>query len=161
MAGEQLLLINPRRRRRHKAVRRRRIRNVRRRRHVARRRRHHASRRVRRTVMVNPRRGIRRRRRRNPFSTHALTQDLLMPAALGAVGGIGLGMIWNAVSASLPAQLTNNTFVGAATQGAAAVGLGWAAGKALGKQKGDAVAVGALVVIGYNLLESKIGRAHV
>jgi hypothetical protein len=103
--------------------------------------------------MSNPRR---RRQRRNPFSTGNLTQDLLMPAALGVVGGAALGIAWNSLASNLPTSITQNSIGSLLAEAAGAVGLGWIAGKALGQQKGTAVAVGALVVVGYNFLETTI-----
>ncbi|MGA9854248.1 MAG: hypothetical protein WBR29_03085 [Gammaproteobacteria bacterium] len=167
MPGEQLLLINPRRRKRRRAnpVRhhrrassRRRVANPRRRRHsvrahIARSDRGHRYR-VRRH-MANPRRHH-RARRRNPFLGGSLTQDVLMPAALGVVGGAALGLAWNSLSSNLPCSVTGNSVGALIGQGAGAIGLGWLAGKALGSRKGAAVAVGALVVVGYQFLEGSI-----
>jgi hypothetical protein len=157
MPGEQLLtLLNPRTRRRRKAHRAHRARRVNpfRRKHRARRR--NPVRHYRRRAYRARRRNPMRRRRRNPFLGGSLTNDVLMPAALGAAGGIGLGLLWNSLSPNLPATLTSNSVAATATQAAAAVGLGWLAGKALGNQKGAALAAGALAIVGYNFLESTI-----
>jgi hypothetical protein len=152
----KLWLINPRRKRRQKNARRRRI--------HSRRRRRVSSRRV---IMVNPRRRRRihrhrnprrhhRARRRNPFLGGSLTQDVLMPAALGVAGGVALGMAWNALSPNLPSTLTGNSIGALVGEGVGAVGLGWLAAKALGREKGAAVAIGALTVVLYNFVEGAI-----
>ncbi len=160
----QLLLINPRRKRRRHA---RKARSHRRRRHVARvsrrrRRRFHATgmvstnprrrRRHRRHAMMNPRRR-RRRIHRNPFSTGSIA-SLAMPVGLGALGAVGLDVIYGYLSNMLPAAITGSPYINAAAKAVGAVGLGWAGGKALGRDKGKLIAVGALTVITYQLAES-------
>jgi hypothetical protein len=158
MPGEQLLLINPRRRRRRHA-----------RRHVSRRRhanpvRHHRRHRRHAARLANPRRRrhvmrSRRsnpRRRRNPFSTTGLTNDYLMPGALGALGGVALNLLWNAISPSLGCTISGNSITSVLAQGAGAIGLGMIAGKALGASKGQAVGAGALTIVLYNYANSML-----
>jgi hypothetical protein len=160
--ASQLLLINPRRRRRrHSGVRRRRLRNTRRahrrvhhrRRHVVHRRRHR---------MANPRRhrSHRRRRLRNPWQgIGSFNKDVFTPALVGGAGAIALQLGWSAFGSLLPTSITGNQLLTVAAQGAAAAGLGWAAGKAMGKANGDYVAMGGLMVVLVNYVSSLISSA--
>jgi hypothetical protein len=106
---------------------------------------------------MNPRhRHHYRHRRRNP-RTGSMTDDVLMPGLLGAAGGVGLQLIWNALGPSiLPCTISGNQILTVAAQGGGALGLGWLAGKALGEDKGDAVAAGALTIVLYNYIASMI-----
>lgn len=165
MAGEQLLLINPRRRKRRAHVRRRRIRNTRRHhRRVARvhhrRRRHYAR-------LANPRRHRRRsvshrrrRRLRNPWQgVGNLNRDVLTPALIGGAGAIALQLGWNAFGSLLPTSITGNQLLTVAAQAAGAIGLGWLAGKAIGKNNGDYVALGGVLVVAVNYVSGLISSA--
>lgn len=161
----QLLLINPRRRKRKHAKR---AKSSRRRRHVVRaaaprrRRRHRARahnpirRRSRRARAHNPIR--RRRRHHNPFSSRGIT-SALVPAGIGALGAVGLDITFGYLGSYLPASLTSNPYIAAATKAAGAFGLGWLASKALGREKGKLVTAGALTVISYGLAKSLIAQA--
>lgn len=161
----QLLLINPKKRRRsHK----RRARSHRRRRHVARRRRS----RVMRVVRVNPRHrrrhsAHRRHIRRNPLHRHrrrihrnpmtsvgGVVRGALIPAGYGAVGAVGVSVIWGFLSPMFGSLFSGNLFLNTIAKGAGSLGLGWAASKVLGRQQGYAVAIGGLTVAGYELLSS-------
>jgi hypothetical protein len=163
MPGEQLLLINPRRRKRRGKVSRRRVYAKRRRARRAnpvthRRRRRRLHRVSARRRHANPRRRVsHRRRRRNPFNSSTIVNDYLMPGALGAVGGVALNYIWSALSGSLSSSLTGNEAVSVLVQAAAGVGLGILAAKAVGPTKGAAVGVGAVTVVLYNYLGSVVG----
>lgn len=159
--SEQLLLINPRRRRRTKNSRRRRARNHRRhRRHVARNhRRYH-----RRARAVNPirrhrrhhvRNHRRRRHHRNPLSMSGI-KGMVMPALIGAGGAVLMDIAYGYISPMLPTSITGTPYINAAVKAAGAVGLGLVASKIVGKEKGTAVAIGALTVIAAQLLQSLI-----
>jgi hypothetical protein len=159
MPGEQLLLINPRRRRRSHAKRRHRRVSARRhhpRRHrvrahteVVRRRRYRV-----RAHMANPRRHRRHHRRhhRNPLDMGGV----VMPVAIGAIGAVGLDIVWGYISPMFGTTFTASPMLNIAAKAALAVGGGWAAGKALGRQKGRYIMAGALTVYGYELLESLV-----
>jgi hypothetical protein len=157
MPGEQLLLINPRRRkRRHVARRRRHV--ARRRRHVARRaapRRRHR-RHVARRMHANPRhrRRVHRRYHRNP--SMGGMGSMLVPVGIGAAGAVGIDILWGYLTPYLPAAITGNAMFNIFAKAGVAVAGGWAAGKALGRTKGRYVMAGALTVYGYELLESLV-----
>jgi hypothetical protein len=164
----QLLLINPKRRRKAKRARshrRRKVaRNPARRRHRARRvarnpRRRHVARnpiRRRRHIARNPHR--RRRIRRNPFSSRGITSALI-PAGIGAMGAVGLDVLMGYAAAYLPASLTSNVYVATATKTAGAFGLGWLASKAMGREKAKLITAGALTVIAYQFVKGIIHEA--
>lgn len=183
--SEALFLVNPKRRRARKRKSRkgrmpaglRRYWASRRRGHkVAKRRRRRASRAVivaprrrkRRAIHRNPHRRIRRRavhrnphrRRRhhmrNPFSVRGLTHTL-MPAAIGAGGAIALDVVYAYASPYLPASMQTG-LVSSLVKLAGAIGLGVGARKFLGREKGNAVALGALTVTGYGVLKPLIAQ---
>lgn len=149
MGAEQILLVNPRRRRKRSAARRKsrvrsRVRRVSRRRLRAvnpRRRHHGASHRV------------TRRRRRNPRlgglpSVKGIISQLI-PAATGAVGAVGLDI----ALAYIPIpDAYKSGWVGTGVKVLGAVGLGMIAGKVVGKQKGHLFTAGALTVIAYQVI---------
>lgn len=148
---EQLLLINPRRRKRRKnpsrarrrarraaggfRIRRRRVRNPR----SHKRRRHR-----------NPRMRHHRRRHRNPISMGGI-KGVLIPAAIGAAGGLALDVAWNYLSPYVPASITGSPYMVAAAKIAAAFGIGLVARKFLGTAKGNAVMAGAVTIQVYSL----------
>lgn len=155
----EIALINPRRRRKHKKT------HSRRRRHVARRRRASGyvvgSAPVRRRKL-NPRRRrhvARRRhyaRRRNPrFSIGGLTHALI-PAAIGGAGAVALDVALGYVP--LPDMLKTG-YAKVGVQIAGAFLLGWLGSKALGREKGNAVTLGALTVAAYGLVKTVVKQA--
>lgn len=116
----------------------------------------------RRAVMANPRRrkhyGVSRRRHRrsNPFSVKGLTHTL-MPAGIGAAGAVALDIVYAYATPYLPASLQTGYFA-TAVKLAGALGLGFGARKFLGREKGNAVALGALTVVGYGALKPLIAQ---
>ena len=157
MPGEQLLLINPRRKRRknprrHKArhrrrnpvrahrIRRRRVKNPR-----AHRRRHR-----------NPRMRHYRRRHRNPSMSNVVS-EVLIPAGIGAAGGAAIDYVFPLVSPYFPSFLTSSTTILAGTKVAMAFGLGLAGRKFLGPSKGNALLAGAVTVQLYNFIATLMG----
>lgn len=183
---EQLLLVNPRRRKRrsgrrmpaglarywatHRAGRKRtRLANPRRRR------------RHRRAVMANPRR--RRRRYANPRRRHharryrnprrgrsggrlslgvqgGLVQGALVPGALGAAGALTLDVVMGYASPYLPVTLQTGWF-NVAVKGAAAIGVGMLVGKFLGRERGKVAMLGGLTVVLYGALKTLLTSSGV
>jgi hypothetical protein len=144
---------NPRRRRRRNPRRRRA--RARRRNPVYRHKRRRVSARRRRS---NPRRHRHyARRRRNPFGGGEIS-NVIMPALIGAGGALVVSVGYGYLSPYLPSSLTTG-FIPSLVQAAVAVGAGFLAGKAIGRQKGNAVAVGALTVIAVNALTPYISSA--
>lgn len=164
MANE-VLLVNPRRRRaRKKTARRRpaRRRTARRRNPIGpyarnprrRPRRKRASpRRRRRSGMgmyvANPRRrrrSSRRRYRRNP-TMRGIINQLVMPAATAGAGALALDILWGYVP--IPDTIKTGPMRHVA-KGLGAVVMGWGVGKVASKRTGDTMALGALTVTFYN-----------
>jgi hypothetical protein len=172
---QELLLVNPRRRKRRAGTRRRR--GARRmtakqlkyfgpRSNPRRRRRRSGGRRRHMSVGVarNPIRRHRRRRsyglRRNPssirrFSPRSFMNDTLMPSAIGAMGALGVDIAMVYAAPYLPAMLTTGFGASIARLGGA-VGVGMLASKTMGKRYGDQVTAGAVTVTLYSLIKSQI-----
>lgn len=138
--SEPLLLINPRRRRRRKS-------SSRRRRHA------------------NPRHfRMRRRRHRNPrfgglgrsLSPMNIVRGTVIPAAIGGAGAVGLDValaylpLPDTLKSGLPATLVK--LVGA-------IGLGWLAGMAIGRERGRLITLGAVTVMGYQFIRDQAKSA--
>lgn len=171
----ELLLVNPRRRRRHKAAKsRKRRRSVRRfkvarRRHYARAVRRHR-RKHRRAIAVvarsNPiRRGRKRRRfslRRyssNPISSPmGFIKNALVPSAIGAGGALGVDVLIGFATPYLPAMLTGPT-IRPVVRLAGAVALGMIASKVAGRKIGEQVAAGAITVTVYDFMKGIVKSA--
>lgn len=157
----QLLLVNPRRKRKTRA------RNPKRR--VTARRRNPAKRKRRAiaTVTVRARNPRRHHARRNPRRHHARRRHnprsfsvsgimgQLMPAAIGGAGAVALDIGLGYLPASVPDFL--KTGIGnKALKVAGALALGMIAGKVLGREKGKAVAAGALTVVAYGIIRDVV-----
>jgi len=133
--SEQLLLINPRRRRRKNT--RRRHRNARQ---------SHA----RRHTYRNPR----RRRHRNPLAMGSIKQEVT-GAAIGAVGATLMDVIWGYLSLSgVLSSITGNSYLNALAKGAGAIGIGALTGKFIGREFARGATVGALTVVSYELVHN-------
>ncbi len=109
----------------------------------------------------NPRRRRRRhharyRRLRNPrrmggsIASMRGVKGLAIGAGVGAIGAVGLDYLWQYASGYLPASLQTG-YVGTLAKAGVAVGAGWLASKAIGKQAAVAGSLGALTVIAYQL----------
>lgn len=154
---EQLLLINPRRRRAKKSHRRRARNSRRRTRRAA------GGFRIRRRRVKNPRSHRRHRRHRNPIMRRrhrrhrnplsmSGIKGVLLPAAIGAAGGLALDVAYNYLAPYVPASLTSSPYMVAAVKIAAAFGIGMVAKKFLGSDKGNAVMAGAVTIQIYSAL---------
>lgn len=113
---------------------------------------------VKRRRRKNPihRRSHRRHRRSNPFSVRGLTHSL-MPAAVGAAGAVALDVAYAYATPYLPASMQTG-MVGSLVKLAAAFGLGIGARKFLGREKGNAIMLGALTVTGYGVIKPMIAQ---
>jgi hypothetical protein len=101
-----------------------------------------------RRLKLNPR----HRRRRNPINLRGIGGQL-MPAALGAVGGVALDVTMGYVIPQTWYPVSLATGYGLhATRIAASLGLGWAARRFLGA-RGAAIANGALIIATYGLIK--------
>lgn len=154
MPGEQLLLINPRRRRRRAKSHKRARRHVARRHHTRRRRAHTFVAKRRRHVHRNPRH-VRRRRHRNPVAVAGMN-GLLMPVAIGAVGAVGIDILWGYLQSYFGTLFSASPILNVLAKAGVAVAAGYGAGKLVGRQKGRYIMAGALTVYGYELVESLV-----
>lgn len=123
-----------------------------------RRRRHSGVARVRRRK-INPRRRRShhaRRRHRNPSlgmgSIKGFVRQNILPAAIGATGAVALDVVYAYASPYLPATMQTGWFATLAKVLGAA-GVGFAASKMLGRERGRAVTLGALTVVGYGVVK--------
>lgn len=97
----------------------------------------------------------RRHYRRNPgmFSGIGLNTETLKTVGLTAGGFLGTPFVEGFVVNYLPTSLTSNRFARYAIRIAAAVGLGFLVGKAIGKEAGKKVAIGGLAYFGVGLIK--------
>lgn len=123
--------------------------------------------RARRTRRLPNPRGVRhvyraraRRHRSNPrriFRGGGI-KHLAMGAGVGMIGAVGLDYLWQYASGYLPASLQTG-YVGTAAKAGVAIGAGWLASKAVGKQAAAAGVLGALTVVAYQLVHQMIASA--
>ena len=156
-----MLLVNPRRRHRRRkmsALQKRYFSKNPRRRHRHRRRSFFSrnparATRVKSTFQANPRRRRRSFYSRNPssgFSLDTITAEF-GPAVIGAGGALVVDWVFGNIP--LPATLTTGLML-PVTRILVAVGIGAAAGMVAGKETGEKVAVGALVVTSYSIIKN-------
>lgn len=118
---------------------------------------------------TNPRRRRRAhrsyRRLRNPrrmgggsIASMRGVKGLAIGAGVGAIGAVGLDYLWQYASGYLPVSLQTG-YVGTLAKAGVAVGAGWLASKAIGKQAAVGGALGALTVIAYQLVHQMIAQA--
>jgi hypothetical protein len=170
----QLMLVNPRRRKRHTA-RKMTAKQLkyfgpgrrRRRRRTALAVNPHRRRSIR--AVATPRRRSRRRHvtrlRRNPmrfsggkFSMRRFLNDTLMPASVGAAGALGVNIALGYLTPSLPISLQSGLMnTGVKIAGAVAVGM--AAGMVAGKRFGEQAMAGAITVTLYDLFKGYMQTA--
>jgi hypothetical protein len=107
----------------------------------------------------------RTRRLRNPrrmgggsIASARGVKGLAIGAGVGAIGAVGLDYLWQYASGYLPASLQTG-YVGTLAKAGVAVGAGWLASKAIGKQAAVAGSLGALTVIAYQLVHQMIAQA--
>lgn len=104
---------------------------------------------------LNPRRRHRARRHNPGFSVRGIVNQLI-PAAIGGAGAVGL----NVALAFLPVPETLKTGpLAIATKIGGAIGLGWLAGMAIGRENGRLVTLGALTVVAYDVIRQFAAQA--
>lgn len=93
---------------------------------------------------MNPRRRRRSTRRigRNPITMRSVTNDLLMPAAVGAVGAIANDALFTYLP--LPAQLKAPGIARWASKGVSAIAMTWLASMVVQRKTAIQLGVGAL-----------------
>lgn len=104
-------------------------------------------------ALVNRRRHRRYRRNAPMFAGIGLNMETLKTVGLTAGGFLGTPFVEGFVINYLPTALTGNKFARYAIRIGAAVGLGFLAGKALGRDAGKKVAVGGLAYVGIGLIK--------
>lgn len=160
-----LMVVNPKRRKRRASTKKRRARSTHRRTRVhhmrtnprRRKRSHH------RAVTVH-RRHHTRRLRRNPrrlsggraLSLKGFVNHTLVPASIGAGGGILLNLLTGYLP--LPTALNNN-FVKPVVGLAGALAIGVVGSKVAGRRAGEQMAMGAAVVVIYNVVKGLVTAA--
>jgi hypothetical protein len=77
-------------------------------------------------------------------------KGILIPAAIGAAGGMALDVAWNYLSPYVPTMLTSSPYLIAATKIAAAIGLGLLARKVVSADKANAFMAGAVTIQIYS-----------
>jgi hypothetical protein len=153
MAGSELLVFNPRSRRRRKA-------KATRRRKSTHRRRHHA------VARLNPRRRVRRRGHRRVNSRRRRSHVRHNPRVLGvdlkqitmiAAGGIVTEVLADKLAKMLPAAwATNADIVRIGTKAAVGIGLPMVARKFLPRGWGNAIAIGGGVVTLLDIIKTYV-----
>ena len=99
-----------------------------------------------RTARMNPVKRRRRRSiRRNPVSTKMILNDLLKPAAVGAVGAIANDALYTYLP--LPAQFKTPGVARYASKGITAIAMTWLASKVTKRQTAVQLGVGALTCL--------------
>jgi len=83
----------------------------------------------------------------------------VIPAAIGAGGAIALAVLYGYLSPNLPSSVTSITGASTILQAAGAIGLGFLAGKFMGRSKGAYVAMGGLTVVLVNAITPYISSA--
>jgi hypothetical protein len=92
------------------------------------------------------------------LSVNSILHGTVVPAGIGAVGGLALDVVYGKVSPMLPASLqTGLPAFGA--KAAAAIGLGMLAGKFLGRDKAKVATVGAVTVLFYGMLKTQLMKS--
>ncbi len=170
----ELLLVNPRRKRRVSHRRKARRMTALQRRYFGKGRsvRRRRSRRVE-ALEMNPKRRRRVRRRRGStrrgigrrfraragrlrgFNVNSFMRETLLPSAVGAGGALGVDVILGYLNPNLPSFMTTGIGV-PLTKIAAAIGLGMAAGMVTDRRIGEQVMAGAITVVAYNYLRTTI-----
>lgn len=112
----------------------------------------------------NPVRGSRKmskRRTHNPISKLGLPsakgvyKNLMMPAAIGAVGAVAIDAITSRLPIPANMRSGNMRYV---TKAIAIVGIGWLAGKVVKKSTADAAVIGSLTVLFYGLSRDMLAK---
>ena len=98
-----------------------------------------------------------RRYKRNPNGRGmaGIVNTTLIPAAVAASGALSLDVLWNFLP--LPETLKTGPLRHIA-KGAGAIGLGWLAGMVVNKKTAGQLATGALTVVTYNAMREMMAR---
>lgn len=147
MAGE-MLLVNPRKRKRRRKGGAKRSTRTRRNPSTRRRKRRSPARRRRSYAKRNP---SRRRRSRAKPVTQDFVNSMLIPAGGGALGALGVDVVWGYLP--VPDEIKTGPFSPFAKM-AAAVGVGWGISQFTSKRTGRMVIAGAVTVSLYNLFKN-------
>ena len=107
---------------------------------------------------MNPRRRRRstRRVRRNPITMRSVTNDLLIPAATGAVGAIVNDALFTYLP--LPAQFKTPGVARYASKGVSAIAMTWLASMVLQRQTALRLGVGALTTLSAEIARDLMAR---
>jgi hypothetical protein len=103
---------------------------------------------------------VRARRRRNPIRMRGILSGLvpmLQDAAVGAVGAVGVNMVWARVNSALPAAIQDSTYAGQAVKAVATVALGQMLGPVT-RNWSRKMAAGALTVQAFGIVSALMNR---
>lgn len=110
-----------------------------------------------RTATMNPRRKRRSRRvSRNPITMRSVTNDLLIPAATGAVGAIANDALFTYLP--LPAQLKAPGVARYASKAVSAIAMTWLASMVVKRQTALRLGVGALTTLSAEIARDLMTR---
>lgn len=98
-----------------------------------------------RTARMNPVRRRRRTVRKNPITMRSITNDLVLPAAVGAVGAIANDALFTYLP--LPAQFKTPGFARYASKAVTAIGMTWLASMVVQRKTAVQLGVGALTCL--------------
>ena len=99
-----------------------------------------------------------RRRRSNPrggFGLKGIVANQLMPALIGGAGAVGNDMLFNIVPLPVMLKIGPMRHLGKA---ATALAIGFVASFFAKKKTADTIAIGALTVVGYNVVRDLVSR---
>ncbi|MGH7745384.1 MAG: hypothetical protein ACREQ5_11420 [Candidatus Dormibacteria bacterium] len=88
----------------------------------------------------------------------SITSETVIPAGIGAVGAIGLDVVYAYATPYLPNALTTG-MIPYLVKLAGALGLGMVAGKIMGRSRGHMVALGATTVVAYGAIKGALSTA--
>jgi len=101
----------------------------------------------------------RRRIRRNPRGmVKGFVGETLIPSLVGAGGALGMNIALGYITPMLPTSLQSG-MLNTGVKLVGAVGMGFAAGKVMGRKVGEQVAVGAVTVVLYQAIKSMLATA--
>lgn len=121
-------------------------------------------RRRRRRIVAQAFRTIRRRRRNNPSlrgGLRGLPQtgiSLLKSGGIGALGALGLDMVWGQIRDKLPLSVAGSPLAQYAIKLLGAIAVGWVGDKAL-RGRGRDLAVGATTVVLHDALKAQVAAS--
>jgi hypothetical protein len=107
----------------------------------------------------NPRRHYRRHYRRNPRGMRGIMSGTVIPATVGATGAVLLNLAMGYLPATFQTSIAGNALLKPLVGIGGAILLGMGASKIAGRQAGERVALGAVTVVLYGLINNTLKTA--